>query len=120
MAFTNAERQKRKRDKARMLQTAEKFAGPGGVDRLSVMVEAKVREALQLGILLPSIKDGLAAEKIIDARIAKTDDRQTAIALAMILSGASVGGPPAHLLVGDGLEIEGVSIEVLRPTDDDE
>jgi hypothetical protein len=107
MALTNAERQARKRQKARLLQTAAAARGPGGLERLSEMVSVKTREMMALGILIPTIKDGLAAEKIIDAREARTDERQLAITLTMILSGASGVGPPERLLVGDGREIEG-------------
>lgn len=112
MVYTNAERQKRKRAKARLLQTVAAARGPGGLERLSETVVAKTREMMALGILLPTISDGLKAEGLIAAREARTDERQIAIQLTMILSGASGGGPPERLLVGDGREVEGEFLEL--------
>ena len=90
----------------------EAAQGPQKGDRLSEMVVKRVREGVKSGGLQPTVKDGLMAEKLIDARIARTDDRATALTLAMILSGASGTGPPAHLLIGSGEEIDGEAIEV--------
>ena len=110
--LTPAERTKRYKDKQRLLKTASLVRGKGGLERLSEMVEARVKEGVAKGILTPTIADGLRAEKIMDARAAHMDDRQTSITLAMILSGASGVGPPARLLIGDGMEIEGEAEEI--------
>jgi hypothetical protein len=85
---------------------------------LAILVRDMTWDAVKRGDL--SITDamwrnvtpGLKAEQIIDARAARTDERKTMIAIAMLLSGAAGSGPPEHLLVGDGLEIEGEAVEV--------
>ena len=81
--------------------------GPKGEIRLSEIIVEKVKRRVASGALEPTVSDGLKAEGLIDKRIARIDDRATAISLAMILSGASGTGPPAHLLIGDGNEVEG-------------
>lgn len=55
---------------------------------------------------VPGITAGLKAQAELNKQANKTDDRKTGIAIAMILSGAT-GAVPAHLLIGDGLTIEG-------------
>lgn len=81
--------------------------GPEKAARLSEIVVKRVRKGILSGELVPTIRDGLTAEGLIDKRIARIDDRATALTMAMILSGASGEGPPAHLLIGDGNEVEG-------------
>jgi len=116
MALTNAQRQARKRAKAKLVATVAAtealYTGPGGVDRLSVLVEARVKAMVEAGILKPTIRDGLTAAKINEAREARVDDRQTAITLAMILSGATAGGPPPELLIEDGSIYDGEAEEI--------
>lgn len=57
---------------------------------------------------------GLKAEAEVNKQLSRVDDRKTAIAIAFILSGASGGGPPEHLLIGDGDVIEGEATEVFE------
>lgn len=71
---------------------------------LAILVRDKTFDAVENGEISITDKEwrnvqpGLAAQKLLDQRENKRDDHKTAIALAMILSGASSGGPPAHLL----------------------
>lgn len=109
MPLTAAERQARHRAKQRLLRTA---AGPGGVDRLSEMVMAKVQELVASGELQPTIKDGLVAERIIDQRKAKQDDRQLAFALGVLQAGGIGGFTAPAALIEDGLTIDGEAVEV--------
>lgn len=83
---------------------------------LAILVRDKTFEAVERGDLditdkaWRNVAPGLAAQKLLDQRESKGDDRKTAIALAMILSGASAGGPPAHLLEGGEEIIEGEAV----------
>lgn len=85
---------------------------------LAVLVRDKTVEAIEnetLKITDPNwrnIGPGMSAQGLIDKRANKTDDRKTAIALAMILSGATGGGAPERLLIEDGQTIEGSFEEV--------
>lgn len=56
---------------------------------------------------VPGITAGLKAQAELNKQANKSDDRKTGIAIAMILSGATSGGPPEHLLIGDGNVIDG-------------
>ena len=116
MVLTSAQRQRRMREKKKLIvatAAAEAiFSGPGGVDRLSELVNARVTEMVKAGILIPTIADGLRSEKIMADREARVDDRQTAITLAMILSGATAGRPPADILIEDGMTIDGDAEEL--------
>lgn len=107
--LTNTERQTRWRNKGKIERMK---ATPEGRKHLSELVVEKVTVAVRTGELQPTIRDGLNAEKIIEARIQKTDDRKTALAVAMILSGASGGGVPEALLIDDGMTIDGDAEEV--------
>jgi hypothetical protein len=116
MVMTNAQRQARARAKKKMIAAeaaaAVMYRGPGGVDRLSVLVEARVKAMVEAGLLVPSIRDGLSAAKINEAREARTDTKQLAITLAMLLSGASGDGPPERLLIDDGMIFDGEAEEM--------
>ena len=78
---------------------------------LAILVRDRTYEAVERGAIditdkeWRNVSPGLAAQKLLDQRESRGDDRKTAVALAMILSGASTGGPPPHLLA-DGV-IEG-------------
>lgn len=107
--LTGAER-KRKHDAMRRIERLS--ATSEGRAHLSELVHEKVLISVRDGSLQPTIRDGLNAEKIIEARIQKTDDRKTALAVAMILSGASAGAVPEALLIDDGQTIDGDAEEV--------
>jgi len=85
---------------------------------LAILVRDRTYDAVDRGDIditdkaWRNVTPGLAAQKLIDQRESRGDDRKTAVALAMILSGASIGGPPAHLL-GSGDDIlEGEVVEL--------
>lgn len=61
---------------------------------------------------IPGIQVGLRAQSEVNKQVNRSDDRKTAVAIAMILSGASTGGPPEGLQLADGLAIEGEFEEI--------
>jgi hypothetical protein len=85
---------------------------------LAILVRDKTYDAVDRGDIditdkaWKNVTPGLAAQKLLDQRESRVDDRKTTIALAMILSGASIGGPPAHLLGAGPEVIEGEAVEL--------
>lgn len=108
MPLTNAEKQARYRAKQKLIGIS---TGPGGVDRLSELVHEQVRKMVAAGELVPTIKDGLTAERIIEAREKQQDDRKMAIALARLLAGGGQLVAPVTL-IEDGLVIDGEATEI--------
>jgi hypothetical protein len=94
------------------------LAVPPGIAKkkrdFALMVRDRASELLDNGGLDLTVKDhgpgisaGLKAQAELNKQANKSDDRRTSVAIAMILSGAATGVPPAHLLVGDGNTFEG-------------
>ena len=77
---------------------------------LALLVRNRVVEAVKEGRLEPTVAHGLQAQALLDRRAEKTSDRQIALEMARLLSGASVIGllePPDDLVI-----IEGIAEEV--------
>lgn len=93
---------------------------------LATLVRDKVQTAVENGEIdildkmgQGAIKTGLAAEKIIDTRAARSDDKKLALALSMALLGGGPAGflaPPDLIGEDDGVEdddmIEGTAVVV--------
>jgi DNA-binding XRE family transcriptional regulator len=72
---------------------------------LAILVRDRTIEAIEEGRLEPNIRDGLTAQGLLDRRIEKVDDRNTALALARLLSGrtdASMLLAPDNVVVIEG------------------
>ena len=62
---------------------------------LASLIVDEVRESIEDGVLKPGIGAGLAAQRIIDHREERQQDRQLAIEMAKLLSGGSKAVPRA-------------------------
>lgn len=70
-----------------------KDQGPS-VDLAQLVVD-EVRSSIEDGVLKPRIGDGLAAQRIVDHREERQQDRQMAIEMARLLSGGGRAAPRA-------------------------
>lgn len=76
---------------------------------LAILVRDKTVEAIHEGRLEPSISHGLAAQKMLDDRAARTKGADLMMAMARLLSGS---GPSGYLGPPDDLIIDGEAVEV--------
>lgn len=70
-------------------------------------------EGLASGELAVSLKDGIAAQKAIDARLSRNADRDLALHLAAILSGNRV--PTVQIIDGEWEELDDEFTKLLNP-----
>jgi glycine/D-amino acid oxidase-like deaminating enzyme len=78
---------------------------------LAILVRDRTYDAIVAGRLEPNVRDGITAQGLLDRREEKVDDRNTALALARLLSGR--GDPNIELLAPDHVVvIDGVYQEV--------
>jgi hypothetical protein len=101
-------------DAMRKQQETIKVKGKAG--DLAALVRDNVFARVEEGLLEPSLTEGLRAQEMLDRRSEKGADRDMMIALAGLLSGASM---PVALL-GDGSTIEGSFREVSPERTEDE
>lgn len=85
---------------------------------LAIVVRDMTLDAVESGAISPlddklwkNVSPGLAAQKILDQREAKKDDRKVIVAFGLMIAGGSQRTAPAALL-GDGMTIEGEAEEV--------
>lgn len=113
MPMTQAERAKRYREKTKMAKAIERtYHKPGGVEDLAEMVVEKAKAGLADGTLTPQLKDGLAAQKILDSRARaaeKQEDVKLIVGIFRLLAG-DFSAPVA--LIEDGNTVEGSFEEV--------
>jgi hypothetical protein len=84
---------------------------------LAILVRDRTVEAMKEGRLEPTIQHGLQAQALLDKRAEKTSDRELAITMARLLSGAGAPVaflPPPQLVIGPDIEGEA------RDLDEDE
>lgn len=79
---------------------------------LAILVRDRTVQALKTGTLEPTISHGLQAQQILDRRAEKTNDRETMLNMARLLSGAGAAGflAPPEMVVIEG-ESERISEE---------
>ena len=73
-----------------------------GEKDLAILVRDRTYDAIMEGKIEPNVKDGMAAQGLLDRRTEKVDDRNTALMLARLLSGR---GDPAALLAPDNVVV---------------
>lgn len=80
---------------------------------LAILVRDRTYDAIVQGRLEPNVRDGITAQGLLDRREEKVDDRNTALALARLLSGR---GDPTALLAPDSVVVvDGVFEEIDAP-----
>lgn len=77
---------------------------------LAILVRDRTYDAIVAGRLEPNVRDGITAQGLLDRREEKVDDRNTALALARLLSGR--GDPSSQLAPDNVVVIDGSYEEV--------
>ncbi len=83
-------------------------AREGPLDDYATLIRDTALKGVKEGALGITVRDGLAAQKLLDTRAAKGDDRKVAMAIAALLAGGSGGFlAPQRLIVAGADVIEG-------------